>query len=218
MGIFDFRSRRDMKRLAERFPLLRDYEKLAAPVRELLRLHHRRYVSTVSSEDVVASLETCTFMYVLCDVLKPGRIADLGSGFSSFVFRTWAKQTDAPAEIWSVDDSDQWLAATREYLAGEGLSDEHVVSWDEFVAADLGRFDFVFHDIGEKIPKRIELFPKAMSLAGPGGAVVLDDVHKKKGNYRNFVRSALAEAGLDYYDLKSLLEDQYGRYAWLVLC
>lgn len=216
MGLFDFRSTRDWKRLQAKYPPLQDYAQLAGPIRELLAPHHRTYVSSVSTEDVVASLETCVFLYAMCDILNPSRIADLGSGFSSFMFRAWAKNSGRSAEVWSVDDSDEWLDATRDYLTGEGVSSENVISWEEFTADGRGHFDLVFHDISSKIAFRIAALPKAMELASPGGVVVLDDVHKKK-KYQTFLRRTLAEAGEDYYDLKSLLKDRYGRYAWLVI-
>ncbi len=217
MGLLDFRSKRDVKRLQDDLPALGDYDAQASRAEKILRDKHAQYVASVSTDLAAASLNLCKFLWVLCDAIQPRRIVDLGSGFSSYLLRSWAAQSelDPAPEVWSVDDAPQWLDKTREFLAAEGLTTENVLSWDEFDGADRGQFDLVFHDMGS-MPTRVRTFDKAISLARPGGAIVLDDVHKRK-KYRLFVAETLKKANLDYYDLKNLLLDEFGRYAWLVI-
>ena len=211
-----FRSARDVARLKRRFPQFNDYSALAEGNCAVLAEAHQRYVSTISTEDVAASMNSCAFLLGLCEATAPRRIADLGSGFSSFTFRGYARTAEPEVEVWSVDDSEQWLDKTREFLAGQSVSTDNLVTWDEFQQSDRGQFDLVLHDLGSTVPKRIETLRAALALARPGGLVFLDDLHKK--DYRPTARKVLDEAGLDYLDLKSLLKDQYGRYGWLVFC
>lgn len=215
MGFLNLRSRRDIRRLQKRLPALADYDQKAEAARQRLAEEHQRYVTSVSTEAAAASLETCVFLWVLCDALQPRRIADLGSGFSSYLFRTWAHQANAPVEVWSADDDPEWLARTAAFLQGHDLETRRLLSWEAFAAEDRGTFDLVFHDLGS-MPTRVRTFGQAILLAGEAGAVLLDDVHKRK-KYRQFARDELLRLGRDSYDLKSLLQDRYGRYAWLVL-
>ncbi len=205
LSIFQSRAARDAARLVAVLPELRNYDRLAAKAYELLEPHHRKYLANVSSEDHVASIRTCAFLLTLCDIAKPKRIADLGSGFSSFVVRTYAASAPQPTEVWSVDDSSQWLLETRRFLAEMSVSADNVIVWDDFIAEDRGLFDLVFHDLG-RMPKRVETFEKALSLVRPGGLFIIDDVHKKK-KFGQFAGRALREARLDYYDLRYFVED-----------
>jgi len=206
-----------VQRLKRRLPALADYARRAEAARRRLADEHQRYVSEVSTEAAAASLETCVFLWVLCDALQPGRIADLGSGFSSYLFRAWAAQAGrAPApEVWSADDEPSWMEKTAKFLQDNGMKTDRLLAWEAFAAEDRGPFDLVFHDLGS-MPTRVRTFGRAIALAGDQGAIVLDDVHKRK-KYRQFAREELLRLGRDYYDLKALLRDRYGRYAWLVL-
>ncbi len=217
MELLNLRSRRDIKRLRHRLPQLADYQHKADEARRNLIEQYRRYVADVSTDEAAASLETCVFLWVLCDALNPSRIADLGSGFSSYLFRAWATQSGSQPvpEVWSVDDSPDWLAKTADFLRSNDMDTERLMTWETFAAEDRGRFDLVFHDLGS-MPTRVRTFDPAIRLAGNTGAIVLDDVHKRR-KYQNFVKNELSRRGLDYYDLKSWLKDKYGRYAWLVL-
>jgi len=215
------RARKDARRLAARVGAPAEYARAAADARRRLAPMHAEYVASVSTKDMAASLEMCVFLRVLSEALAPRRILDLGSGFSSLVFRLYRdavrpgspQEAADPIEVISVDDSPEWLAKTGEFLASQGLTNEKLLEWEAFCAADHERFDLVFHDLG-RMRRRAETLEKVLSLAAPHGAVILDDVHKKR--YRTYARRALRRAGLDYYSLQSFLHDKYGRYAWLV--
>src|SRR5689334_15482328 len=82
-------AKRDAGRLRGRFPFLEGYEASATAMRERLLPDYRTYTRNVSPDPIAISLELSVFLAVLCDRERPGAILDLGSGFSSFVFRSY---------------------------------------------------------------------------------------------------------------------------------
>ena len=115
-------GRRDERRLQRRFPPLAGTEILAEAT-ERLRPVFDEYVTSVSVPMAALSLETSALATVLCEITRPHRILDLGSGFSSYVFRRYAATASPQAEVWSIDDSPHWLEKTRGFLASKGFSE-----------------------------------------------------------------------------------------------
>jgi hypothetical protein len=77
----------------------------------------RDYVQNYSIETEAISLEAS---YYLLDVLAAStvkRILDLGSGWSSFVFRHFGHLSGRDIEICSVDTSEHWCGVTSAFLA-----------------------------------------------------------------------------------------------------
>ena len=87
------------------------------------------YVNTVSSFQMALSLESAALVWALCDERRPAKIVDLGSGFSSFVLRHWAKVSGREVEVWSVDDDAEWLQKSKEFCASTGVSTEKFSTW-----------------------------------------------------------------------------------------
>jgi predicted O-methyltransferase YrrM len=140
-------------------------------------------------------------------------VVDLGSGFTSFVLRTWAASSGA--EAWSVDDSAEWLERTRAYLGEKGVSSERLLTWEQASGAGGPRgFDLVLHDMGT-METRARTLEAALDLAAPGGVVILDDVHKPE--YRAVAKAALEARQLPWYSLKPWTRDGICRYAWMVI-
>jgi predicted O-methyltransferase YrrM len=81
----------------------------------------RTYVTSISAHDMAASPGTVAYLYRLCDHLQPARILDLGSGLSSAIFRKWVNDRDRDCEIVSVDDNEEWIGRTRDFLRFVGL-------------------------------------------------------------------------------------------------
>jgi predicted O-methyltransferase YrrM len=150
----------------------------------------------------------------MCNILKPMRILDLGSGFSSFTFNFYKKNTTSKPEIWSVDDSAEWLEKTNDFLTGNKISINNLMTWDSFSKKDWEPFDFILHDLG-RMDVRMKVFEKVISYAKPGGIIVLDDVHKK--DYMSFVKQKLKQMNLNYYNLESFTMDKFKRFAILVI-
>ena len=170
-----------------------------------LEAAYEHYSGNISSHAI--SLELSKFMLALCHCIEPKSILDLGSGFSSFVFRQYKE-----ADVVSVDNNANWIDITREYLASQGLQDSNLVLWD-YLDRSM-KFDLVSYDLG-RMPVRRKELAQAFHLAKPEtGIIILDDVHK--GGYREYAKSVIDERGYEMIDLRDLTLDQYGRHSWLV--
>jgi predicted O-methyltransferase YrrM len=208
------KGRRDDAELRERIPDLQEYEALATPARDALRALHATYITSVSNDIMAASLELSAFLQVFCQVGEPAKVADLGSGFSSFVLRRYAATAATPCEVHSVDDHGGWLDKTREYLTAQGVSADNVWLWSDFISTiERGSFDMVLHDMGS-MEFRASSLREVLTLTRKGGHVVLDDVHKPE--YRRHVHQLLETLGLDFLSLKQITCDDKARYAYLV--
>ncbi len=207
-------ERVDGRQLRERLPELALYSVGADLERLALEPLYAEYIDRVSTEEMAISLELAQFLAWFCSCRSPRRILDLGSGFSSVVFREWVSRTDSEAVVWSVDDDEEWLALTRGFLTDHGLSSERVMSWEAFRATGERGFDLVFHDLGHTDSLRRDALPEILARTASGGWLVLDDVHHP--GYERFVRRLLATLGLDAWSLRAYTRDRFGRYAQLV--
>jgi predicted O-methyltransferase YrrM len=207
-------AKRDAERLRGRFHFLEGYEARATAMRERLLPEHRTYTRTVSPDPIAISLELSVFLAVLCDAERPAAILDLGSGFSSFVFRSYAKRAPEPAPVvYSVDHAAAWLDETRRFLEPRGLDARHLVTWDEFVAADRPPFDLVLVDISD-LGTRLRLLDVVVESCRPGGMIVIDDMHVP--SYRRSILRKLDERGLERFSLRSFTRKRL-RHAYLIL-
>ena len=168
------------------------------------------YVFTVSNAAWAMSLDLAAFLLGLCRSEQPGTIADLGSGFSSYVFRTYAREQPG-VQVVSIDDSPQWLERTRGFLEQNDLSTESLMGADELAALPRESFDLVFHDLGD-MAVRAETLETAIGSARRDGIVVLDDLHM--WGYPDLVAKSARAHGREIVDLASLTRDEIGRYAW----
>ena len=204
----------DSIRLRQIIPQLREYETLAAPIRVQLRPFYDEYVSKMSTGAMAIGFETAVFLTVLCRVYSPQRILDLGSGFSSLIFRLYAVDVASAPSVWSVDDEQTWLETTRIFLNSNNLSSDNLVHWQTFSETKYEAFDLVFHDLG-RMPVRMKTLKDALNLVREGGLVVLDDIHKH--DYRSYAKRVLKEQELNSYNLRAFTKDQFGRYCLLVI-
>src|SRR3977135_3134813 len=74
----------------ERPCVLDDLPRAVAESRRVLEPLYARYVESVSSPVWALSLETAAVVHALCSLTRPDAVLDLGSGFSSAVFRLYA--------------------------------------------------------------------------------------------------------------------------------
>lgn len=180
---------------------------------KLLASLHDEYVREISSPAMAASLELSAFLLSLCEVSGYRRIADLGSGFSSFVFRYYAKSNPG-VEIYSVDDDAQWLQRTGGYLKSKGMSDRGLVTLQEFLSIKPEAFDCIFHDLNF-VEVRIRHLTTLLPMVQPNGILILDDMHKPE--YRYKVLKELRERSWHVYNAKDFTQDSYGRYSMIAL-
>lgn len=179
---------------------------------EVLGGPYRRYVATVSPVAYAISFSLASFLWQLALDRQALRLLDLGSGFSSYVFRRFAQATGPGVEVCSVDDDPGWLSKTRAYLFSEGVSTLNLRPWADL--SDGRGFDIVLHDLGT-VASRIETVAAALELVRPGGALVLDDMDVDP--YRRHVEQVIARSALAYRDVAMETRDERGRYSWIVL-
>jgi predicted O-methyltransferase YrrM len=185
-------------------------ERLSAAQDELAP-HHGPYAREVSTPEYAISLELAAFLLVLCRRRRPARLVDLGSGFSSFVFRHYQAGDAGDPEVWSVDDDDAWLERTASYLRGHELRTDRLLGPEAFLRSAERRFDLVLHDVNAiDSPARAALLPTALGLISPTGVVVIDDLNGYP--YRSRVRAACREGGLRLVNLRAHLLDERRRY------
>jgi predicted O-methyltransferase YrrM len=199
---------RDARRLKRERPPM-----VPAPVeREELHALYRVYVAEVSLPGMAISWESSCYVRHLCDAFRPHRLVDLGSGFSSCVLRDYAASAPHEVSVVSVDDSEEWLGKTHEFLAAHGHDSGELRGWEDFAADPGAPFDVVFHDLAAG-----ELREQAMSVAvsalAPSGLIVFDDAQHR--GHRHAARQISSQAGLSTYSLHRWTNDAFGRFAML---
>lgn len=187
-------------------PALADRE----PQDELREAHGRYLARGPTDPAMTASLPFADVVGAWCRALRPRTIAELGSGFSSWVVRRWSP---AGAEVVSVDDDPVWLERSRAFVREEGLPEGEFVPWEAFRGRG-GTHDLVVWDFGD-VRTRAAATPGAADRVAPGGALLFDDVHKHRLWKR--ARRLARRPEVEGYSLHALTLDEYGRYAWAAL-
>ncbi len=168
-----------------------------------------RYTTLISSEEMAVSLELASVLDALCRLASPQSVLDLGSGFSSYVVRRFARERGGA--VTSVDTSPEWLERTGEFLAEEGLSTARLAVWSDFVNENTDTFDLVLHDMGRK-SQRSETFPQYSILSSPE-ATFFSTICTSLISRRITEQRLLRETLLTH--LRRLTLDRFGRYAAL---
>src|SRR5262249_34193548 len=114
--------------VTEVFPLLSPERLVAAA--DTLHQAYTDFIQRISTPDMAISIRTGAFLRILCEQVQPASILDLGSGFSSFVLRSFA--ATCGATVWTVDDDPAWLERTRAFLTAGGLDDSNMWLWPSF--------------------------------------------------------------------------------------
>ena len=208
---------RDVNRLKRDLPTFRHVGRLLPGVANDLQASYLEYTSTVSSPGVAISSQLAGFLLVSCRLLRPARILDTGSGYSSYVLRRYAAETGGETHVTSVDDDAEWLAATRAFLASKELDDDDLLSWDDFSKKSATGYDLIVHDMGH-MNTRARTLAQAMRLVRPSGILILDDVHFR--DYGSYARRTLSASSFRTYSLRAYTLDRMdtaspGRYALL---
>jgi predicted O-methyltransferase YrrM len=157
------------------------------------------------------SLELAIYILRYCLWKQPKSLLDLGSGFSSYVFRLYRASTSKSVVVYSVDDNADWMHKTEHYLENAGLNTEHLYLLTELQEQELdGYFDLVLLDLNY-VEVRKDYIAYAGKLLSANGAVIVDDVHKVEF-LREVKRIATAEKhGL--FNIKKTTSDEFGRFA-----
>jgi predicted O-methyltransferase YrrM len=204
---------KDFRALSEIHPFDKLDEQAFNNNMELLRPYHIRYVSEVSTPGMAASLELAAFLLSLCQASSFKKVADLGSGFTSFVLRYYAKSVQG-VEIYSVDDDAQWLEKTRRHLADTNVSDDHLMTLPEFLDSNPQGFDCILHDLNF-VEVRVNYVTRLLPMLSSNGILVLDDMHK--AHYRYKVLKELHDRSWNVYGTGRFTRDSFGRYSMIAL-
>jgi predicted O-methyltransferase YrrM len=174
------KGRRDASELRRRHPTLLPSDDDLRTLTQTLSPVYDGYVRDVSDVEWSMSLETAACLYHLCRAMRPARLLDTGSGFSSYVFRLYAREAPGPVTVVSADDDEQWLARTAEFLRQNDLPTDGLVRWPPEQVA-TGQFDLVFHDLAFG-SARVAAIPLMLAaVREQGGAVLFDDAHHNEG-------------------------------------
>ena len=172
------------------------------------------YVTNVSDRVYATSLELACFIKAFIEHFPIESIADLGSGFSTFVIRKYSKN---PLCI-TVDDDARWMEKTAGFLHRHSLDTENMMTVNEF-SASYGQhtFDLIIHDIG--LAHRLNMLPFVFTHSK---YLILDDMHfgerpehKHLEYYPVAVRDYIAKNGFISVNLKRFTKDSFGRYSYL---
>lgn len=197
-------GRRDARDLARRTLIPTDAERrnVGAAIRDA----YEDYVTNVSVPGMACSFETSVYLMWLCRMRRPAAVLDLGSGFSSWVLRRYAR--DYGARALSVDDSPDWLSRTAEFLTRYDLPTDDLVMWSHF--RPEGRFGLVFHDLAMGDLRECAM-PSAVEAAAPGGLVVFDDA--QHAGHRRVMRELAGRVGARLWNARAVTLDEIQRFA-----
>jgi predicted O-methyltransferase YrrM len=198
-------QKRDWRRLIQRMPVMGQLQFEQDVIEKSLAPSYKDYISNFSSPLISISLNRAVLLAFLAKTLRPGRILDLGSGYSSYVFRTPGISEAAPETI-SVDDSEQWLSETRKFLLKHGCSTKGLVPLhellDESNEFSPPKWDLCFLDIGDfDLRKRIlpRLFDAVVECKS---ILVIDDFHVRA--YRNFIIDLNQQKKTELFSLRKV--------------
>ena len=156
------------------------------------------------------SLEQAIFLAAFCKATKPGRVLDLGSGFSTYVLRRYKEEAGDNVEVLSVDDDAEWLTKTAAFVRSKGLSDDNLEAWTQFSSVNQAPFDAVYFDIAST-ELRLSIFDQAVSSCRAGGLFMVDDCHSP--TIRQGVLEAADRCNCEILSLYNWTLDRFGRYA-----
>lgn len=205
-------SKFDLRQIHKDHPELEQiYNQNIAKYRHEIMPFYQDYVSNISNPIMAASFETSVFLLILCDLIKPQRIIDFGSGFSSFIFRFYS-QKHSGTEVWSVDDSQEWLDKTGEYLIKNNMSADNLFSLESMKQKKDISFDLMLYDMGA-FDTRMSNLKFALDMLSRNGMIILDDMHG--ADYAFFVLDSLKQNNFKKYSAYHYTNDNYGRYAFI---
>ncbi|MBI2258839.1 MAG: methyltransferase domain-containing protein [Flavobacteriia bacterium] len=172
---------------------------------------HKIYIKTISSPEMAMSFELAKFIFSYCLIKKPKKVADLGSGFSSFLFRFYKKEVNNELEIYSIDDSADWLIKTKDYLIENGLNIDNLITLTDFIDLKLkNEFDVVLLDLNF-VEVRKNYIGFSFDLLKENGFLIIDDVHKVE--FLRDVKAFFSSNSRKLINLKKQTYDNFLRFS-----
>lgn len=172
------------------------------------------YVTEISVDSMAISLELAVTLYSLCLLKKPKAILDLGSGYSSFVFRYYQKHNNTECLVYSIDDNAEWLIKTKEYLLSKEVSIDGVFHIDEIEKLKGVKFDIILHDMNY-VEIRKNYLDLVFDLLGKDGIVLLDDIHKP--DYLKACIAKIKQRQWNFYGMQNTTTDKFKRFSVMAI-
>ncbi len=174
---------------------------------------YAEYTRDVSPNNMAMSLESAGYLLFLCRSRRAKRVADFGSGFSSYVLAHHAETADYEVLVDSVDDDRDWMAKSEQFCAAHSmaLTDHRFYLWD-FYAKQDHKLDLSFHDLASGA-KREAAMSYVADWTVPGGVVMFDDAHHV--GHRQEMGKVCRDRGWRCYPLHDWTRDSYGRFSAL---
>jgi len=158
------------------------------------------------------SYEMAMYLWTEIKQRKSTRILDLGSGFSSFIFRSYQESVEG-CRVISVDTSADWLLKSNEFLEKNNLDVSEIYTFDEFKELPYETYDFILYDLGN-MKTRSDNLEFILNFADKNCPVIVDDVHKKP--YMDVVIETANRLKKKIVNIKPETFDSYGRFALLL--
>jgi hypothetical protein len=191
--------------------LLNDLNKF----KDFLLNDYNDYIGSISTAVMASSIECSAFLLLLCKLLRPKFIVDLGSGFSSVALRKYASEFDTSINITSADLDDSWLQKTHDFLYNKKLNCDNLLNISDFFKIkrvyDLILYDVAYYQNGT----RQQLLPLILkNNVNSSSYILFDDMHIM--HYNMFVMNFLSDYNFKLLNTKPLTLDSFGRYCMLV--
>jgi len=175
-----------------------------------IRKKHKIYTSIYSNKVMAISSELTNYLWYYLVNNKPTKILDLGSGFSSWLFRFYQKEINQNAIITTVDTSKTWLDTTKLFLERSKLNTDNLYLFDDFIELKKYKQDLILYDM-DATSNRFSRFPEILTYKRKNGVMIVDDMHNIE--YHNSVINYCTENNLNINNLQDSTLDSYGRYA-----
>jgi precorrin-6B methylase 2 len=163
------------------------------------------YVNSVGSVGFTISFETASYSARLLRARQCTSILDLGSGFSSYVTRQYARNADYSVICTSVDTENLWLERTRQFLESYKMKPTNLVKTEK---VRDGSFDLIFSDSSGD---RNTIIKQFIPFLNKNGIIIFDDMQDKQ--LRIFAEDLCADNGLTMYSIRNFTRDYTGRFA-----
>lgn len=174
---------------------------------------YSEYTTKVSPADMTVSLETSVVLIGLCVLHEPKSILDLGSGFSSYVFRyIRGNHLTEECAILSIDTDKAWIRKTAGFIRERGLTTYDFCFWDD-IKDTAEEFDLIFVDIDKTYSRKNYYAHILKSFVGENSVVVFDDMHK--GILSSTLAEVLSEYKYKSTNIRDLTLDEFGRFSSL---
>ena len=207
----------DHNRIQKQYPHLQNtYETKKEEYKHKILPTYEEYITKVSTEIMAISLELSVFCILMCDLMRPQKIVDFGSGYSSYIFRSLTSiiGEDYQPTIWSVDDSAEWINKTKTFLSSHNISSDNVITWDAFIQQNLSTFDFILYDLGGFDFRRDNL-KQIIECCDKNGMIIFDDMHSAE--YGRYLNKVLKKRNCTCFDIRYYSKDKFGRYSKLAV-